>query len=79
AGPVVAAAVILPHELEGLDELDDSKVLDRDTRIRLRERIVDVALDWSVAAVGAAEIDRINENTCEALGRTHVDVINRAM
>ncbi len=60
AGPVVAAAVILPHELEGLDELDDSKVLDRDTRIRLRERIVDVALDWSVAAVGAAEIDRIN-------------------
>ena len=26
-----------------------------------------------------AEINRINENTYEALGRTHVDVINRAM
>ena len=26
-----------------------------------------------------AEIDRIDENTCEALGRTHVDEINEAM
>jgi putative hemolysin len=26
-----------------------------------------------------AEINRINENTYEALGRTHIDVINRAM
>jgi ribonuclease HII len=60
AGPVVAAAVILPQDPEGLDELDDSKVLDADTRARLRERIVEVALDWSVAAVDARQIDRIN-------------------
>ena len=60
AGPVVAAAVILPQDPEGLDELDDSKVLDADTRARLRERIVEIALDWSVAAVDAQQIDRIN-------------------
>lgn len=60
AGPVVAAAVILPEDPEGLDELDDSKVLDAETRARLREGIIDVALDWSVAAVDAQEIDRIN-------------------
>jgi ribonuclease HII len=60
AGPVVAAAVVLPEDATGLDELDDSKVLDVDTRQRLRERIVEVAVDWSVAAVDAAEIDHIN-------------------
>jgi len=60
AGPVVAAAVILPEEPGGLEALDDSKVLDADTRQVLRERIFQVALGWSVAAVDAGEIDRIN-------------------
>lgn len=69
AGPVVAAAVVLPDEVEGLDELDDSKVLEPECRERLRERIVDVALDWSVAAVDARRIDEINilEASMEAM------------
>jgi ribonuclease HII len=69
AGPVVACAVVLPEDAPGLEELDDSKVLDRETRERLRERIVDIALDWSVAAVDAPRIDEINilEASMEAM------------
>lgn len=59
AGPVVAGAVILPRGWipEGLR---DSKLLDADARERLAERIRDRAIAWSVAAVSAAMIDRLN-------------------
>ena len=69
AGPVVAAAVILPPDPQGLEELDDSKVLDADTRARLRERIIAIAVDWSVGFVGAQVIDHINilEASMEAM------------
>ncbi|MDA0337806.1 MAG: ribonuclease HII, partial [bacterium] len=60
AGPVVAAAVVLPPNAPGLAELDDSKVLDAPTRTRLGEQIVAIALDWSVAQVDAEVIDHIN-------------------
>lgn len=63
AGPVVAAAVVLSPEAAedgDLAELDDSKVLDAATRESLRGRIVEVASSWSVAAIEAEEIDRIN-------------------
>lgn len=60
AGPVVAAAVILPPGAPGLEALDDSKALDAPLRSRLRDHIVEIALDWSVAEVDAGEIDRIN-------------------
>lgn len=59
AGPVFAAAVILPanfyHPL-----LNDSKQVTKDNREDLREVICREALDWSVARVPPAEIDRIN-------------------
>ena len=59
AGPVVAAAVILPknytHEL-----LNDSKQLTRDERNSLQEEIKRVALAWAVAEVSPEEIDKIN-------------------
>jgi ribonuclease HII len=59
AGPVFAAAVILPadfyHPL-----LNDSKQVTKDNREVLREVICREALDWSVASVPPAEIDRIN-------------------
>jgi len=69
AGPVVAAAVILPPDPQGLEELDDSKALDAETRERLRERIVAIAVDWSVGLVDAEVIDRINilEASMEAM------------
>ena len=59
AGPVFAAAVILPegfyHPL-----LNDSKQLSERERDELREVIEREALAWKVVAVDAAEIDRIN-------------------
>src|SRR5258708_5988627 len=59
AGPVVAAAVILPknykHEL-----LNDSKQLTKEERIQLEEEIKRDALAWAVAEVSHAEIDKIN-------------------
>ena len=59
AGPVFAAAVILPdgfyHPL-----LNDSKQMSERDRDELRAVIEREAVAWSVAAVDAAEIDRIN-------------------
>lgn len=59
AGPVVAAAVILP---QGYDfaELNDSKKLTEKKRIQLREIIIRDALSYGVGVVTAAEIDKIN-------------------
>ncbi|MBE9465960.1 ribonuclease HII [Dyadobacter subterraneus] len=59
AGPVVAAAVILPldytHEF-----LNDSKQLTRVQREILQEEIMREAIAWAVAEVDNFEIDRIN-------------------
>jgi ribonuclease HII len=59
AGPVVAAAVILPknytHEL-----LNDSKQLTKDERELLRKDIERDALGWAIAEVDNEEIDDIN-------------------
>ena len=59
AGPVVAAAVILPAEVE-LDGLRDSKCLTAEVREVLYEQVVQAAICWSVALVEPEEIDRIN-------------------
>jgi ribonuclease HII len=59
AGPVFAAAVILPnHFYHPL--LNDSKQVTKANREVLREVICSSALAWSVAQVSPAEIDRIN-------------------
>ncbi|HSA59902.1 MAG TPA: ribonuclease HII [bacterium] len=59
AGPVFAAAVILPAGLV-IPQVDDSKKLSPDLRERLFEVIRREAVAWSVSSVGAGEIDRIN-------------------
>ena len=59
AGPVFAAAVILPAGFEH-PVLDDSKKLSESKRNLLREFIEQHALDWKVASVGPEEIDEIN-------------------
>jgi ribonuclease HII len=59
AGPVVAAAVILPKDFEE-EALNDSKQLSESQRERLRPIIEERALAWAVAFVGPEEIDRIN-------------------
>jgi ribonuclease HII len=61
-GPVVAAAVILPPKTGILSRmgLKDSKQLDRKQREKLDRKIRSIALAFSVAAVDAETIDRIN-------------------
>jgi len=59
AGPVFAAAVILPHNFEH-EILNDSKQITEKVRYDLRKEIEDHAVDFAVAWVDNEEIDRIN-------------------
>lgn len=59
AGPVYAAAVVLPDG-HGLIGLKDSKALSARQRERLVPQIEAVALDWSIGIATADEIDAIN-------------------
>jgi ribonuclease HII len=59
AGPVFAAAVILPKKFSHPD-LNDSKQLNEATRNKLRRIIEKKAICWAVASVDNVEIDRIN-------------------
>ena len=57
AGPVYAAAVILPHGTQ-IEGLNDSKKLTAKKRDELFDIIQARALAWAVASVDAEEIDR---------------------
>ena len=59
AGPVVAAAVILPDRYEN-SLLNDSKKLSKRSRDKLRIEIEREALAWAVGIVDHLEIDDIN-------------------
>ena len=59
AGPVFAAAVILPSDFRN-EMLNDSKQLTEKKRYQLREVIEREALAWAVGIVDNKEIDKIN-------------------
>ena len=59
AGPVFAAAVILPHDFEH-DLLNDSKQIAEGLRYTLRAEIEQKAIAFAVASVDNLEIDEIN-------------------
>lgn len=59
AGPVFAAAVILPPDFD-CHQLNDSKQLTEAQRLSLRPVIEQGALAWAVARVDPSEIDQIN-------------------
>ncbi len=59
AGPVVAAAVILPHDFEN-NILNDSKQLSEKKRNQLRIIIEKEAISWAVAFIDNNTIDEIN-------------------
>lgn len=59
AGPVIAAAVILP-EGHGLDGLADSKQLSESRREALAAEIRRVAIAWAIGRAEVDEIDRLN-------------------
>jgi len=59
AGPLVAAAVILPPTLRPRG-LDDSKKLDEPSRDRLAGEVKAGALAWAVGQASPEEVDRLN-------------------
>ncbi len=59
AGPVVAAAVILPKDYQH-ELLNDSKQLTKEDRLALQLDILRDAVAWAVAEVSNEEIDEIN-------------------
>lgn len=59
AGPVHAAAVILPKDFKN-KELNDSKQLSEKKRYELREIIEREAISWGLGVVEAYEIDKLN-------------------
>ena len=72
AGPVCAAAVMLPRGLV-IPGLDDSKKLSERRREALYDEIRAQALGWSIAFASVAEIERLN-----ILGATYL-AMNRAL
>lgn len=62
AGPVFAAAVILPKKISKSDfaELNDSKQLNEKQRKKLKSLIEKKAISWTVAKVDNEKIDEIN-------------------
>ena len=59
AGPVVAAAVILPKDYRNPD-INDSKQLSSKKRAKLKDDIIRDAISWGVAFIDNKEIDSIN-------------------
>ncbi len=60
AGPVVAAAVILPKNYSFNNELADSKSLSEKRRIELSVLIKERALSWNTAFISSKKIDSVN-------------------
>lgn len=67
AGPVFAAAVVLPDDFQN-ELLNDSKQLSEKQREQLRPIIEREALAWAVASVDNHEIDEINILNASILG-----------
>jgi ribonuclease HII len=59
AGPVTAAAVILPQDFK-LPKLNDSKLLTEKIRFEIRPIIEEQAIAWNVSFIDNFKIDEIN-------------------
>ena len=59
AGPVVAAAVILPPDCD-IEGLNDSKKLSAARRMALRDSVMSVALAYGLGQASVQEIDSLN-------------------
>lgn len=70
AGPVVAAAVLLPPQVS-LQGLDDSKKLSQKSREKFFPQIIQTALAYGVGIVSVETIDRINILQAALLAMKH--------
>lgn len=69
-GPVVAAAVILPHDFTN-DIIDDSKKLTDKQRYSLVDVIKEAAIAYAIAEVSPQKIDQINILNASFLAMHH--------
>lgn len=72
AGPLVAAAVVLPHGIE-IEGLRDSKLCTKLQRERLAAQIMDVAVSVSIVRVRPQKIDS------KGLQRCNLEALRRAL
>lgn len=72
AGPLVAAAVVLPREC-AIEGLADSKLLTPTAREAIAAQVRQVAVAWAVVRVGPDRIDR------QGLHRTNLALLGRAL
>jgi ribonuclease HII len=70
AGPVVAAAVILPADYKH-HHLRDSKQLSKCMRLKVRRDIIHDALAFGIAEVSNTEVDKINVLRASFVGMHH--------
>lgn len=79
AGPVVAAAVILPPDYSH-PLLNDSKQLNKKLREQIREDVLRDAVAWAIGEASPAEIDEINilQATFLAMHRAVADLAQQA-
>jgi len=75
AGPVFAAAVILPKQFD-LPKLNDSKKISQALREKLHDLILQQALGVAVASIDVKEIDRINifQASLKAMAKALIDL-----
>lgn len=73
AGPLVAAAVVLPPGVSRIAELADSKLLTPAARERVYAEVTAKALAWEAVVISAAEIDR------SGLHRSNLAAMRRAL
>ena len=66
AGPVYAAAVILPPRVH-LPLLNDSKQISEEVRNKLRQKIESKAIAWAVASCSERDIEKYNILNCSIL------------
>lgn len=67
AGPVVAAAVILPSDYKH-KLLTDSKLLSKKKRESIRKDILNDAIEYAISEIGNEEVDKINVLQASLLG-----------
>ncbi len=79
AGPVTAAAVILPKNYKN-KLIQDSKKLNRHNRMKLYDEITSIAIDYSIIDIPNDIIDSINvlESTFLAMNRAISKIIRKA-
>ena len=78
AGPVCAAACILPQDFD-TSVLDDSKKLSEKRRFELEPFIRENAVDWSIVFIDQEEIDSINilAATMKAMAMCYEEIATR--